>query len=283
MLAFTVNLAANPFAARKSKMAISKPTRSFIMTSQMVECQNRLRTKLAKVMNKIKTEADAGSYLVLISLAFLYGLFHAAGPGHRKAVVFSAFVSKKAHPWEPAILGLILALLHAFASVLMILLIIFFVGGVKMIMINEVTVHIEVISYAILALFSFSLLIYKIRSLIKHKEKQHSHLIQKKGIYSTIILSGIIPCPGATLIMIFALSLSMFWPGIFAVIAMSLGMGITIAIAGYLAYFGKEAIFKLLKEKEGRIEFLSNILEAGGLLLILLFALFMLAPMIKLI
>lgn len=93
-----------------------------------------------------------------------------------------------------------------------------------------------------------------------------------------MLVSGLIPCQGATLILIFAASLSMYWGGISAVIAMSLGMGITISLAGYLAYFGKEAIFYKLKNNKKAIAAFSEFLEIAGLLLILVFCIYLLLP-----
>jgi ABC-type nickel/cobalt efflux system permease component RcnA len=41
----------------------------------------------------------------------------------------------------------------------------------------------------------------------------------------------------------------MFYLGILSVIAMSIGMGIVISLAGYLAVLGQKGVFYLLKNK----------------------------------
>jgi len=95
-----------------------------------------------------------------------------------------------------------------------------------------------------------------------------------------MIISGLIPCPGATLILIFAASLGLYLQGILAVVAMSLGMGITISLAAYLAYFGQEALFRRLQNNKKAVGRLSDILEIVGLVMVLFFCLFFLTPII---
>ncbi|MBU0580825.1 MAG: hypothetical protein KKA19_06580 [Candidatus Margulisbacteria bacterium] len=271
-------LLANPFAAKKTKNTVATPIGSRFLPKSFIAIQNDLKSNLTQVFKSIKKQNNFASYFVLIFLSFLYGIFHAAGPGHRKTIIFSLFISKKAHFWEPTIAGMLMATLHAFTSVFLILFIYIFISRFKMGLVSEASQFLQVLTYAILALFISMLLIWKIYNLIKHKGHHHKYLMESNSLYSTIIISGLIPCPGATIIMIFAISLAMVWQGVLAVIAMSLGMGITISLAGYLAYFGKEAIFNAFKQQEEKIERLSNILEISGLLLILFITLYMILP-----
>jgi nickel/cobalt exporter len=59
--------------------------------------------------------------------------------------------------------------------------------------------------------------------------------------------AGMIPCPGAIAVIVFALSLHMFWVSVISVTAMSLGMGFTISAAAVLVVLAKRGALRLFK------------------------------------
>jgi nickel/cobalt transporter (NicO) family protein len=62
-------------------------------------------------------KADGSAVWSLLGLSFLYGVFHAAGPGHGKAVI-SAYVVANAETWiRGVVLSLASALLQALAAI----------------------------------------------------------------------------------------------------------------------------------------------------------------------
>ncbi|GAB1456290.1 hypothetical protein MASR2M48_15980 [Spirochaetota bacterium] len=82
------------------------------------------------------------------------------------------------------------------------------------------------------------------------------------------------------MMLLFGVYIGMPYLGIAAVIAMSLGMGLVISLAGYLAYCGRAGLFGRLKAKENILGPLSDILELGSYLLVLGFSLYMAWPVI---
>ncbi len=276
---FFAALSANPFVTRKTKLSYSAPVATGRLPNWLVTAQQGVRENMSVIFKDIKTGKGVSAYLLLVMLAFFYGLLHAAGPGHRKSIVFSLFISKRAEWWEPLYAGFLLAVLHAFMSVFLILAIKLAAGRVLSLFVEQAAVYLELASYILLLLIAVTLVGYKIYNVLRHKKHQH-HLPQGKGLYSTIIISGLVPCPGATIIMIFAVTLNMVWQGILAVTAMSVGMGLTISLAGYLAFFSKETLFVSLKSREELIEKIGFFLEIAGLLMVLLFALYMLYPLL---
>lgn len=56
--------------------------------------QQRLHRALAGAIRTLKEEGSVTATWALISLSFLYGLFHAAGPGHGKAVLSTYLVTQ---------------------------------------------------------------------------------------------------------------------------------------------------------------------------------------------
>lgn len=275
---------ANPLIHQKKIATISTPLFSNIMPQILIDIQNNLRNTITNIFKNIQIKGDPISYAILIFITFLYGILHAAGPGHRKTIVFSAFITKKSHFMEPAMVGLLVAALHTLTSLLLILALYFLLHGMHSGWLTNAGQITEIVSFLLLAVFVGVLLVIKIYKIFKKSSHHHNKsLFQGKGFYSSIIVSGIAPCPGITIVMIFAIYLSMVWQGILAALAMSLGMGFTISLAGYLAFFSKEAIFKTFKNKERHIEIISDTLEIGGLSFILFVSMYMLIPFFRLI
>lgn len=267
---------ADPFT---KKADFFKPTLRSSSAAPMwlIKQQGLIRENIALVMSRIKDSKNSTGVFSLLFLSFIYGLFHAAGPGHRKSVVFAFFIAKKAAWLEPLVLGLLLALLHAGASVLLVTGVSLFTRQVFSTS-NQASMITEYIAYFVLFILALFLLIHKLYQIIKQTNNAKNNLTRERGKLATVFLSGIFPCPGATLILIFSLVNNMLLLGILAVIAMSLGMGIIISIAGYLAVFGQKGVFYMLKNRADKIERTGDILEIIGLGILVLFAGYMLFP-----
>jgi len=80
------------------------------------------------------------------------------------------------------------------------------------------------------------------------------------------------------MIMLFSLYLGEPLLGLLGVLAMSVGMGLVVSAAGYLAAAGREGLFLRLAGSERRIQLAADILELGSYLFILVFSLFMAWP-----
>ena len=89
-----------------------------------------------------------------------------------------------------------------------------------------------------------------------------------KSEYTVALSAGIVPCPGVMTIVLFCIILKQYTLGILAAITMSIGMGLTISVAGILSILINKKSNKLLESK-------SYILEMIGGLLILLLGLFL--------
>jgi ABC-type nickel/cobalt efflux system permease component RcnA len=101
---------------------------------------------------------------------------------------------------------------------------------------------------------------------------------RKLGLYGIVVVTSAVPCPGAVVMLLFALYLDLTLIGIAGVLAMSLGMGIVVSAAGYLAYFGRTGLFSRLKGKERLVGVVSDLMELGSYCLVLGFSLFMAWP-----
>lgn len=224
-------------------------------------------------------------FWTILGAAFVFGLFHALGPGHRKTIVFSLYISKKAPWWEPLVVSLSLSALHAGSAIVLILLLNGIRGSISA-KADTVSKWMEGLSYLLLILTAIFLFIH---SLVEHsayiKKKKNtenaSQIIERKHLsLGAFIFSGIYPCPGAVLVLVLSFTLQVVGLGILSVLVMSIGMSIPILASAYLAWAGRESLFYLIKEKEAVVENLSFFIELFGYVLLLAFSLYIAWPFI---
>jgi ABC-type nickel/cobalt efflux system permease component RcnA len=273
-------LAANPFmgagtGADGTSAPQASPVRTSAADQNLVTKQANLRDSLGTYFYSWKKRGSPSVFWGIIGVAFLYGILHALGPGHRKTVIFSLYLARKAPAWEPAGTGFLLALLHAGAAVVL-LLILRGVSGAISGKADNITIYMEGFAYVLLIAVALYLVAQAIRGLLRGTGNAKSDAMS----LGTILLTGIYPCPGAILVLVLSLTLDITGIGILAVFAMSLGMSIPIIASGYLAWFGRTGIFLALKSDEAKLGRISALVELFGYSFLLIFAFYMAEPFI---
>ena len=100
---------------------------------------------------------DGGQLWVLVGLSFAYGVFHAAGPGHGKAVISSYMLANEVALRRGVMLSFVSALLQAATALLLIGLVFLFLRGTSVSM-TDATWFLEIASYGLVTLFGAWLL-----------------------------------------------------------------------------------------------------------------------------
>ena len=65
-------------------------------------------------------KSDGSAVWTLFLVSFAYGIFHAAGPGHGKAVISSYLVANQETAWRGIVLSFVSALLQALVAVVLV-------------------------------------------------------------------------------------------------------------------------------------------------------------------
>lgn len=145
-------LAQNPFGAPRPAQA-AEPEASGLV-GWLLAKQSEFYRQMSATIRAAKTDGSAVWTLLFIS--FAYGIFHAAGPGHGKAVIASYLVANR----ETARRGIALS----FASALMQSLVAILIVGISAWVLNATAKTmcraegvIEIASYALIALFGLRL------------------------------------------------------------------------------------------------------------------------------
>ena len=126
------------------------------------------------------SKSDGSAAYTLLGISFLYGIFHAAGPGHGKAVISSYLVANDETWRRGIVLSFASALLQAFTAIALVGIAAALLGATAKAMGNTVRV-IEIVSYAMIIVIGLRLLWVKGRAFLKllrgrtHEHRHHEH------------------------------------------------------------------------------------------------------------
>ncbi|AFL53870.1 nickel/cobalt exporter [Sinorhizobium fredii] len=118
----------------------------------------------------------------LIGLSFAYGVFHAAGPGHGKAVISSYMIANETELKRGVLLSFLSSILQGVVAILLIGAVYLVLRGSSINM-TRATHALEVASYALIAAFGGWLVFRKLRSMTRpamavadgHAHHDHGH------------------------------------------------------------------------------------------------------------
>lgn len=149
-------------------------------------------------------QADGGAAWTLIGLSFAYGVFHALGPGHGKAVISSYVLANRQTARNGALLALASALIQALVAIVLVAVLALVFNATAATM-NQATRWLELASYALVTLLGAWLVWIKaIRPLLPGRRQgavagtvpatASTHAVPMAGAAST---TGALPPRGA--------------------------------------------------------------------------------------
>jgi len=282
MLLFTFSASANPFAAPQKQA--EKPTKqehiqdmkeaSNPLYDKIFSIQKNIHEKISHVFKDIKDKPFSGKFLFFLALCFIYGIFHAIGPGHAKTIVSSFIISSPTGLFKSILFGFLVAVGHAFTAFVIVVIIYYFLHGKLSSGFDEAGNNIGIFSYGIILAIAIFLFAKKIFLKNKHS---HDHKNNKSLVFSALTV-GLVPCPGSMVLTVFAVSNGMLTAGVFSVLSMALGMAVTICSVAVLSYYVRE-----LSVKAGESYFAKahHFVEYAGLILLVIFSGIMLSGYIR--
>lgn len=246
----------------------------------------------------IGMRSDPGALWPLIGLSFAYGVFHAAGPGHGKAVISSYMVANEVALRRGVILSFISAFLQGLSALVLVGLVYVALRRINISM-NDATSVLEKLSYGLVAVFGAWLLFRKLSALRRHKQSLphtrdavapcatcgHNHApppealsdrtLDWKAAASAVIAVGLRPCSGAILVLGFALLNGLYMGGVLSVFAMAIGTAITVSILATLAVSAKNIAVRFSGESHAGI--INSGVEIAGAVCVMTIGLLLLA------
>jgi len=244
-------------------------------------------------------KSNGSAVYALLGISFIYGIFHAAGPGHGKAVISSYLVANHETWRRGLVLSAASAVLQSLTAILIVAIAALLLNATAKMMDDTVNV-IETVSYVFIVLIGARLSWVKGLAFLKllrtetrepshdhhhdHAEEDasvwgHAHALEpqelagprgwRRGL-AAVASVGLRPCSGAIIVLVFALAQGLFWIGIASTFMMGLGTAITVASIATLAVGARGVAAKIARAKPGRgLLFLRGLeTAAAGLVMI---------------
>lgn len=223
--------------------------------------QQRIQRVLMTALRDVQSGSGSAALWTLVVVCFGYGVVHTLGPGHGKAVVVAYFLdSTRPRAWiEGLFAGAWIAFTHTLAALLL-------AGGLKAFAVvglfgalREVR-NVEIVSYVLILAIGFWRLWAGLTGRLHehghgdHDHRDHDHRDhdhhghghdhhhhahagggqRQRTIAGWLLLTaaGIAPCAGALVVVLLSVALGVIWAGVVGVLAIALGMAITLAAIG---------------------------------------------------
>lgn len=255
--------------------------------------QRDLHRQLAGAIRRIKGGEGISAIWLLAGLSFFYGVVHAAGPGHGKAVISSYVLANEKTVRRGIVLSFLASLVQAMSAVVLVTIfaVLLNAAGVQ---IKDSARHMETASYGLIALVGAWLLWSQVRRIwfgagAHHHSHGHDHgdgdachahahmpdarQIEKaadwKSAAAIVFAVGLRPCTGAILVLVFAFANGLFLAGIGATFAMALGTAITVSALAVLAVVSREVAVRLAGPGSRWADRVFNSVALAGAVLVL--------------
>ena len=267
----------NPFISKKAPAKeVRLPTIASKVFAKIMLWQHQLNNELTRLVKRLKTEKSWEALWPMLMVSFLYGVIHAAGPGHGKVVVFSYFISRRSSIKKGILLGNLISLFHAVSGVIIVLTLYFIIKTTYLSSFEAISQKIKLVSYSLVVIIGMVLLISSVLNVTKRsspdsEKNASSRSLNHKGVLSLALAVGMVPCPGVVIIMLFAISFSLLGLGLMMSLVMALGMAATISLAGVLSILGQEGLLKGFSRKEKAQHLIQKGLTIFGSLFIICF------------
>lgn len=278
---------------------------SWNFSQWLISEQRLLYRALGEQMQTLPETLGGTQILTIMGLCFVYGVFHAAGPGHGKVVISAYLLSQPSRLRTGIQLSIAAALVQGLTAITMVTVFIITIGWAA----RDVLQHaqsFDLASFLAIALLGAIIMVRAGRLLWQHlrhsfktklsvqqltpvvplpqssDHKQHctlcghSHHVtpeqwlgrthwQRLGLVAAV---GIRPCTGALLILMMAHLLGIWWVGLLGVLAMSMGTAITVALLAILSVQARSWATRWLAVQPRTLPaFTASLAMMGGLIL----------------
>lgn len=262
--------------------------------------QRDLHRQLADAMRAVQAEGTTAAW-ALVVLSFVYGVFHAAGPGHGKVVISTYILTQESQLRRGLLLSLIGSLAQGLTAIVLVL---GTIGlfGLTMRQAQDSVVGLEAFSYGLIALVGLILVASRGRRLWSRRRHRPEHgdrhdglgrsaaagsdhnttcsaghvhgptlreldaPLSWHGIAGMIASIGLRPCSGAILVLLVASSLNLYLAGIAAVAAMSIGTAMTVSLLAILSVYARKASLQLAELYPRHTTRMATLVDVAGLM-----------------
>lgn len=274
---FAKTAATSGESGRISRGAPADQTR----TGTMVSLGNTIRSFISEKNN-------VGKLMLLALLALAYGVLHALGPGHQKTLVSGYLLSGGGGLGAAIAASGIASASHALSVIGLFALLMLVGSGLGVMDVTRAGNLVTFISGALLVALSLILVCRRVAALvaiIRGTDHGHGscgcvhHHRSNRGAIPLLISGSLVPCPGAALFLLYGFHEGNPLAGIVAVIAISLGMWVTLIVIGVASVIMRSvSIAGAGRRKSPVAKYLPSLFGVCGSCVILIIAAFTVIP-----
>ncbi len=214
----------------------------------IIVTQRNVNREINRRLIALRDGHGPGVVFACLLIAFLYGVFHALGPGHGKTVIVGYFLGRGGSIGRGMAMAGWIALSHVIGAILI-------VGVAHYVLSHslatpvEETLWLRLVSYGAILAIGLVMLTMALRD--RHAiavvgahghvgghhgdRHHHAHSHSLRGLREQRFLAvaaGFIPCSGAILILVFAFTNGILLMGMLMALFIAIGMGLTLAALG---------------------------------------------------
>lgn len=281
----------NPFTSSGGPSPAASAAPATGVVAALAPFLRSLTDRLTELVKLIRKEKSAGAILAFVLVSLAYGVFHSLGPGHGKTVVSSFFLAKDAKLGHSLAAGYLIAMVHAVSAIGIVLALFYLLKGVFSSSFENASRYVQIASFGAITAIGGFMLVQRIRGREHSHHLGHRHVhehehedgsrsegtegeVTARELAGIALASGVVPCPGASAILLVSLSLGAAAAGIVSVLMISLGMGLTVTVVGAIAILAKRGVLKASEARRSRASrIVRRVVEIGGAALLFLIGL----------
>lgn len=281
------------------------------LVAWLQQVQGDLWRGLAKAVRAVKEEGSVGAFSWLLGLSFFYGVVHAAGPGHGKAIISAYLVGNESAVRRGILLSFLSAAAQGVTAILLVGVLAAVLGFISREVAGTATWLEFASAFMIIGIGAWLVAragqaLWNSRSAVHthdhhhhdhdhdhhhhhhhghdhhhghgHDHHGHAHAMVapdqarsfREGL-AIVAAIGARPCMGAVFVLLFSLAQGVFFFGVLATAAMSLGTAITVGVLAVLASGARATALRVAGSMDGWLLLTYHALSiAGGTVLVLL-------------
>jgi len=241
--------------------------------------QQAFHRDLASALRLVQDGGTAAAW-GLVVISFLYGVFHAAGPGHGKAIISTYVATHESQFKRAVLLSFAAAFAQGVTAITVVLVVTWIIGGTgreaqEMAGLMEQAGFLMIAGVGLILIYRAGRALYQRRRTggghdhdHHHDHSHHHHGADCavcghshapdptvldggswKDALGIIVSIGIRPCSGSVLVMIFAQLIGLTLAGVASVFAVSFGTALTVSFLAFVAMFMRKTALRLMAAK----------------------------------
>ena len=247
--------AQNPFIPNNTPdRVVPKPLPQNAFLTKIALYQQQFKQKMAAMIRQIKTSESIRPLFAVLMIAFGYGVLHAAGPGHGKAVAMFYILSRNSSIASGLLFGTLIAFFHGFSGAICVLGLHYVLQKSVSGTLGTVSHTTQIVSFGLIILLGIGILAKNGHALFFKSESSPNPSNKdsktfKNGLLPWAVAVGLVPCPGVVIVMLFCLSMDSLTLGLLLAVFISLGMATTVSFVVIAVVIGKGISFRTFSTK----------------------------------